>query len=169
MAMAEYPNGSDDSAGGETPLAQVAAALRTLHRALAERARRDVEHERGALLSAAEWLKALVTDPQLAWLRSLSELIVDLDVFLEAEPAPSDDDAAGVRAEIERLIAPPAAAGASGFAERYWPYVHDDPQVAIAHAEVRQAIARLPAPQDVDEAEALHARHRFAEARRHRG
>ena len=167
--MAEYSNWSgDDGSAGNTPLARVAGALRALHRALAERARRDVERERQAVLSAAEWLKALVTDPQLGWLRSLSELMVDLDVFLEAEPASSDDDAAAVRAEIERLIAPAPAVGASGFAERYWPYVHDDPHVAIAHGEVRQAIGRLPAPTDVDEAEALHARHGWAEARRHR-
>ncbi|HEX6136573.1 MAG TPA: hypothetical protein VF059_02890 [Casimicrobiaceae bacterium] len=146
-------------------LAEVAQALRSLHRALAERARRDVEQQRHAVLGAGEWLQLLTSDPRFAWLRSLSELVVDLDVFLEADPAPADDDAAAVRGEIERLLAP-AAAGE--FAERYWPYVHDDPHVAIAHGEVRQAIGRLPEAKDVDEADALHARHRWAEARRHR-
>ena len=149
-------------------LVAAALALRALHRALVERARRGLERDRHAVLGAGEWLQLLTADPQFAWLRSLSELIVDLDVFLEADPAPADDDAAAVRHEIERLLAPPPAVGASGFAERYWPYVHDDPHVAIAHGAVRQALDRLPQPKDVDEADALHARHRWAEARRHR-
>ena len=149
-------------------LVAVAAALRALHRSLVERARRGLEQERHAILGAGEWLQLLAGDPQFAWLRSLSELIVDLDVFLEADPSAADDDAAAVRHEIERLLAPPPATGASGFAERYWPCVHDDPHVAIAHGAVRQALDRLPDPKDVDEADALHARHRWAEARRHR-
>jgi hypothetical protein len=146
----------------------VATALRALHRALAERARRDFEQARGGIVGAGEWLQLLTSDPQFAWLRSLSELIVDLDVFLEADPAPADDDAAAVRAGIERLLAPPSAAGAGVFGDRYWPYVHDDPRVAIAHGEVRQTLGRLPDLKDVDEADALHARHRWTEARRHR-
>ena len=148
-------------------LTALANALRALHRALVERARRGLEQDGHAVLGTGEWLQLLTADPQFAWLRSLSELIVDLDVFLEADPAPADDDAAAVRHEIERLLAPPTQA-AGGFAERYWPYVHDDPHVAIAHGAVRQALERLPQAKDVDEADALHARHRWTEVRRHR-
>jgi hypothetical protein len=146
----------------------LSAALRSLHRALAEGARREYEAARGAVIAPGEWLQSLTSDPGLAWLRSLSELIVDLDVFLEADPAPADDDAAAVRAEVERLLAPPPAAGAGEFAANYWRYVHDDPRVAIAHGEVRQCVGRLPEPADVREADALHARHGWAAARRHR-
>lgn len=151
-------------------LVAVASALRSLHRALAERARRDYEAQRQAVVTPGEWLQRLTGDAQFAWLRSLSELMVDLDVFLEADPAPADDDASAVRAEVERLLAPlPAGGTGSDFALRYWPYVHDEPRVAIAHGAVRQAIDRLPDPKDVSEADALHARHGWTEARRHRG
>ena len=172
-------------------LVVLGAGLRKLHRALVERSRRDFERQRHAVLGAGELLKLLTSDGHFAWLRELSELIVDLDIFLEVDPVPADDDAAAVRAEVERLLAPPpgvameattdAAAGAAsrvaptgeshgdGFGARYWPYVHDDPQVAIAHGEVKQALRRLPDPRDVDEAAVLHARHLFREARRHRG
>lgn len=151
-------------------LVAVAVALRALHRALAERARREFEQQRHAVVVPGEWLQLLIADPQFAWLRSLSELIVDLDVFLEADPAPAEDDAAAIRAEVERLLAPPplAADAPAEFGARYWPYVQDDPHVAMAHGEVRQAIGRLPDAHDVDEAGALHARHGWAEARRHR-
>jgi hypothetical protein len=150
-------------------LVAVASALRSLRRALAERARRDYEAERRSVVTPGEWLQRLTGDAQFAWLRSLSELMVDVDVFLEADPAPADDDAAAIRAEIERLLAPPSAAGTgSEFARHYWAYVHDEPRVAIAHGAVRQAIGRLPDPKDVSESDALHARHGWSEARRHR-
>ena len=151
-------------------LAALSNALRSLHRALAERARRDLETERLAVIQPGAWLSILTTDPRFEWLRSLSELMVDLDVFLEADPEPADDDAAAIRAEVERLIAPSTAPGTeTDFARHYWRYVHDEPSVAVVHGEIRQALDRLPAPADVDEGDALHERHRWAEARRNRG
>jgi hypothetical protein len=151
------------------PLAALGSALRTLHRALVNRARQSFEQERHAVLGAGEWLQLLTSDPHFAWLRSLSELIVDIDVFLEADPAPNDDEASVVRAEVQRLIAPVTnAATDADFASHYWEYVHADPQVAIAHGEVRQALDRLPRVTDVDEAQILHERHRWSEVRRHR-
>lgn len=160
-------------------LAGLGASLRTLHRALVERSRRDFERQRHAILSAGELLKLLTSDAHFAWLRELSELIVDLDIFLDIDPAPGDDDAAAVRAEVERLLAPPpgmaaaadvqaAAVAGDDFGAHYWAFVHDDPKVAIAHGEVKQALRRLPDPREVDEAAVLHARHLFREARHHR-
>ncbi|MDE2209673.1 MAG: hypothetical protein KGJ99_08110 [Betaproteobacteria bacterium] len=180
-------------------LAGLGASLRSLHRVLVERSRRDFERQRHAILGAGELLKLLTSDAHFAWLRELSELIVDLDIFLDVDPAPGDDDAAAVRAEVERLLAPPpglvtdvagtvalppartepAAPAAApdvapeiapdpGFGAHYWTYVHDDPQVAIAHGGVKQALSRLPSPRDVDEAAVLQARHQFRESRSHR-
>ena len=149
-------------------LAALAASLRSLHRSLAERARREFEQQRGTVVPPGEWLQLLVGDARFAWLRALSELIVDLDVFLEADPGPADDDAAAIRAEVERLVAPASQPLEGSFTERYWHFVHDEPQVAIAHAEVRRALDRLPEPTDVDEGDALHERHGWAAARRHR-
>jgi hypothetical protein len=150
-------------------LEKLANALRSLHRTLAERARREFEQQRGTVVPPGEWLQLLVDDARFAWLRALSELIVDLDVFLEADPGPADDDAAAIRAEVERLVAPAPQPIEGSFAERYWHFVHDEPQVAIAHGEVRQALDRLPEPKEVDQGDALHERHGWTAARRHRG
>ena len=163
---------SEDSSLSKTspkPLAALADALGNLHRALVARARHDYERERGAVLGAGELLQILTSDPRFAWLRSVSELIVDVDVFLEADPAPTADEASAVRAEVERLLAPAKPdAPESEFTRRYWESLHADPQVAIAHGEARQALERLPEPADVDEAAVLHERHRWSELRRHR-
>jgi hypothetical protein len=152
------------------PLAALAHALRALHRVLAERVRRDLEAERHSVIAPGAWLSMLVREPELAWLRALSELMVDLDVFLEADPEPADDDASAIRAEVERLVAPSAGPGTeSEFARHYWLLVHEEPAVAVVHGELRHALERLPLPADVDEGEALHARHGWTETRRHRG
>ncbi|MGA8006511.1 MAG: hypothetical protein WCA17_10450 [Burkholderiales bacterium] len=150
-------------------LNELARALRELHRAIIESERRAYESGIGALVSPGDFLHLLVTDGRFAWLRALSELMVDLDVFLEADPSPTEDEAAAVRAEVERLISAPAAPDVAGdFAKRYLPLIAADPHVAMAHARVKQAVRDLPAAGAVDEAKVLHDRHRWAEMRRHR-
>jgi hypothetical protein len=150
-------------------LAAVAQALRSLHRVLAERVRRDVEAREQTVIMPGQWLARLTSDAQFAWLRTLSELIVNLDVWLEADPAPADDDVSSIRADVERLIAPSTVPGTeSTFSRHYWRYVHDEPQVGVVHGELRQALDRLPEPRDVDEGDALHERHRWTASRRQR-
>ena len=145
----------------------LARGLRELHRALMDRARHDYERERGATLNAGELLQLLTTDPAFDWLRGLSELMVDIDLVRDAD---TDDMNAVVRAAVEHFITP-AKPGepAHPFAQRYWPYVQDDPHVAMAHADVKRALARWPRPTKEDAASLLHERHRLAEKARHQG
>jgi hypothetical protein len=94
---------------------------------------------------------------------------VDLDVFLKADPSPTEDEAAAVRAEVERLLtAPQFPETASAFTQRYRGYVMEDLHIATAHANVKQLAQRLPEAASVNVAEVLHERHRWTEARRHR-
>jgi len=47
---------------------------------------------------------------------------------------PTKDEAAAVRTEVERFIAPEpreASESYATFARQYWPYISDDPQMAI--------------------------------------
>ena len=147
---------------------KLAGALRELHRVLLEHARRDYERAHGVTLSPGELLRLLTTDAAFAWLRSLSELMVDIDLVGEAAPAHRDEMATAIRAAVEHVIAAPATAGpAEPFAQHYWPYVHADPHVAMAHAGAKQALAAWPKPQRGDPAALLHERHRLAEKARH--
>jgi hypothetical protein len=122
-------------------------ALRDLHRALAERAARDYvwSQERIDPLSRGELLQLLATDPEFAWLRGLSELMVDIDEADDAGPAEKEEFALGVRAAVERFIVPPAGGSAQdAFAQRYWPYVQEDPHVAMAHAAAKRQLSAWP-------------------------
>jgi hypothetical protein len=146
----------------------LASALRELHRTLMECARRDYERENGMVANPGEFLQLLTTDPHFDWLRGLSELMVDIDVVRDSEPALVDEMSAGVRAAVEHFIsAPKTPQSAHAFAQRYWPCVQDDPHVAMAHAGVKRALGELPRPENVDAASLLHERHRLAEKARH--
>lgn len=144
-------------------------ALRALHRALIERARRDYENERLETVGAGRLLQLLAGDPYFAWLRPLSELMVDLDMVRDAGPALMDELASAIRPAIEHVIPVSSALTTpEGFGERYWPYLQDDPHVAMAHAALKQALASWPAAQAPDAASSMHERHRLAEKARHR-
>ena len=148
---------------------QLASALRELHRALMERGRRDYERQHGTVLDPAELLRLLTTDEHFQWLRGLSELMVDIDVVRDAEPQVMADLAGPVRAAVERfIVAPQAGAAADAFAQRYWPYMQDDPNVAMSHGAVKKALAGWPPAQDTDAARWLHERHALSEKLRHR-
>jgi hypothetical protein len=124
-------------------LLEAAAALREVHRALVQAARRGYEHEVGPAGGPGQLLRLLTEDPYFAWLHPMSELIVDLDSLLAQELLPAGTVAA-VRLEIDRLT----QAGDSPFWARYAPFLQTDHEVVIAHGRLRRAINALPDSKD---------------------
>ena len=132
---------------------RLARALRELHRVLVVRARTDYlrEQSNGGDVSPGELLRLLTSDPYFAWLRSLSELMVDIDAVGDRDDHEPLVQSGAIRAAVEHLVAPPRPSEApSAFAERYWPYVQDDPHVAMAHGELKRALSSWPAPAKAD-------------------
>jgi hypothetical protein len=116
-------------------------ALRDLHRALAERARRDHEREHVIELQPGELLQLLTTHGDFAWLRSLSEFMVDLDVLLEKQSRAPEATSRTLSAAVLRFFSAPAAGEEpSAFAKRFFAYLADDPEVAMAYAAVRRSL-----------------------------
>lgn len=150
----------------------LARALRELHRALMLHAKLDYERDHALALNPSDLLRLLTTDAHFGWLRELSELMVEIDMIEDSEPPLRDEVAAAVREAVEHFIAVPAVvakepAAGNGFAAHYWPMVHDDPQVAMAHAGVKQVLAAWPLSNQPDAASRLHARHLLTEKARH--
>lgn len=124
-------------------------ALRELHRGLLQQARADYVRERGTLeeIGPGELLMLATRDESFAWLRSLSELMADVDHLRDLPKEQLDDGVrAAVRGAVEQLLAPAGEAEAGTFAARYWGYVRQHPELTMAHAAVRQALQRWPAP-----------------------
>src|SRR4051794_40679218 len=128
----------------------LARALRELHAALLRRTRTDYMRARGIEqeIGPGELLMLATRDEGFAWLRTLSELMTDID-YLRDDPAMVQGEAlqSAVRGAVEQLLAPPSGEQTAGsFGQRYWQYVHDEPEVTSAHGAVRQALADWPAP-----------------------
>jgi hypothetical protein len=127
----------------------LARSLRHLHLALLQRAQIDYarEHAVAEPIGPGELLMLVTRDPAFEWLRSLSELMADVDQFRDV-PETARDPAlrAAVRAAVEGLLTPPGnEQSTTPFAARYWSYLHVDPAVTMAHAAVRQALQSWPA------------------------
>ena len=146
----------------------LARSLRELHKALMERARREYENGHGAVANPGHLRQLLSTDPYFAWLRTLSELMVDIDMARDAEIATKSELESAVRPAVEHVLSSPGSATPTAFAEQYWRLVQDDPHVAMAHAGVKQALAAWPGAAQAGGAALLSDRNRLAEQARQR-
>ena len=133
---------------------KLAIALRELHRTLMECARRDYEREHEVVLSPLEQLRLLTSDEYFDWLHRLSELIVDIDVVCDAEPPELAEIVPAVRSAVEHFIgaAPVPPESGDAFAQHYWSYLQNDPDVVIAHRDVKRALEFWPRSQKTDAA-----------------
>lgn len=75
-----------------------------LHKKLIDAARLRYEALHGAVESPGEMLRLVAFDPEFAWLRPLTGLILEIDEKLEAEDPVTAADAVGVRAAVEEVF-----------------------------------------------------------------
>ena len=107
--------------------------LLELHRALVNEERRVYEREHGKV-SAGEFLGVLINDEGFAWLRPMTELIVELD---DPELAGKVDWATWV-AQIRELLRPDAAG--SDFQRHYEALMQRSPEVGLVHGATMRAL-----------------------------
>jgi hypothetical protein len=120
-------------------LEEVRRALFRLHKTLVDAVRAAAERESGPVSSGA-FLQSLIGDPELAWLRDFSGLIVEIDEARAGDPPPSP---AGARALIERvrdLVSSADAGTAIREASRYGEASRLNTDVLLAHLELMSRI-----------------------------
>ena len=164
----EMPKSPAAAQGGALTarLHELAAGLRDLHHRLLDEQRKEFERLHGPIGGGAHLLHLVTHDPSFAWLRSLSALMGDLDALLEEQEAVTDEEAGALRHELEEMF---SARAPGPFWQRCSPLLQEAPQVAMAYGRVRLALGALPTLAAPDVAAELHAKHRWAVARRMRG
>jgi hypothetical protein len=129
---------SPERAALRAALRELSKALLPLHRALIESARDDYAFAYDKIVGPAQLLQLVTDDPFFAWLKPMTSLIVEIDemarVDFEAEHARA------VAARVERLV---GAGADAAFSDRYVALLQRDVDVAIAHAAIRKALAKL--------------------------
>src|SRR6266480_2722007 len=124
-------------------LTRVRTVLLSLHKTLLDFEREGYERERGKIDNSYAYLQLVMSDPWFAWLRQLSELIVEMDELLAAREAPSESTALALM-EQSRILLRPAESG-SEFQRKYFTAMQQSPDVVVAHSEFAKVLgpARL--------------------------
>jgi hypothetical protein len=120
-------------------LRDVSKTLLPLHRALINAARDDYNFAFGAEVASPNHLLQLIQeDPFFAWLKPVTALIVDIDEMVRVDFG--EPEVAAIVARLDRMF---GASVDPEFAEKYVPLLQREVDVAIGHAALRQAAAKL--------------------------
>lgn len=124
-------------------LVNVRTVLLRMHKTLLDYEREAYEREHEKIANSYQLLNLVMSDPWFAWLRQLSELIVEMDELLAAKDAPQENTRLALIRQAELLLTP-AEAG-SEFQGKYFAAMQQSPEVVLAHSEFARVLgpARL--------------------------
>jgi hypothetical protein len=124
-------------------LTDLRRALLPLHKTLLEWERKIYEREHGRKMGAGELLQIIMTAPQFAWLRPISEVIVRIDQALDEEAPDMTVDVDAIIIQARRLVAPDQTE--KPYAQRYLTALQEVPDVVVAHGKVTAILKENPA------------------------
>ena len=138
--MAERRRGGPEgSRHARERLNGVRDALLRLHKALLESERVGYERANGRIASSQEFLQLALQHEWFAWLRPVSELIVQIDELQDGEEAVTDERASVLVERTRTLLTD----GQASFGRRYHELLQRDPTVLVAHGGVIGRLATV--------------------------
>jgi hypothetical protein len=126
---------SEDVLTAETRerLTKIRTTLLRLHKTLLDFEREGYERARGKIGNSYEFLQLVMSDPWFAWLRQLSELIVEMDELLASKETPQEATAVALIEQAKILLTP--SESGSEFQRKYFVAMQGSPEVVLAHSE----------------------------------
>jgi hypothetical protein len=124
-------------------LRDIRHVLLRLHKSLLDFERLGYERAHGKIENSYQFLDLVMHNPWFAWLRHLSELIVQIDESLDSREPTSENTAAALIEQVRLLLVPAESGGE--FQKKYFTSVQQSPEVVLAHAEFAKLLgpARL--------------------------
>jgi len=119
----------------------LADALRAFHKTLIDAALAEASNTPANPFAR---LTALMRNPAFAWLQPLSMLVANTDHVVRTASDLTDEVARDLRRSTEAVVGPTDSEEAGELRRRIGELTPAYPEVGIALAEVRQALARLP-------------------------
>ena len=119
-------------------LTDIRHVLLRLHKSLLDFERVGYERVHGKIENSYEFLNLVMHNPWFAWLRHLSELIVQIDEALDAREPTSESTSASLIEESRLLLVPTEVGGE--FQKKYFLSVQQSPEVVLAHAEFAKVL-----------------------------
>ena len=113
-------------------LVELRRLLLQLHKTLIDWQRTDYEQVHGRL-QTTQLLNVMFNDPEFAWLRSMSGLIVRIDESLEVKAGKPEIETGPLVAGARELVAPEAG---TPYALRYHAALQELPDAVLAHRDL---------------------------------
>src|SRR5918999_4096007 len=126
-------SGAEELRQAEKLIGDLRQALLKLHKVLLEWERAGYERIHGRQ-SSHDMLKALLNDPQFAWLRPMSQLIVRIDEILSEKTPPMRNDVEAVVSQVKALTSPNETGNV--YERRYDMVLQEHPDAVFAHRDV---------------------------------
>jgi len=109
-------------------LDRMAAAMRTVHKALIDQTQREYERAHGKVTSPYTLFALVANDPTFAWLQPMTRLIVEMEDLLGRKEAPPlETEVAALRRSIDQLL----VAEGQPFSTRYLALVQSSSEIAV--------------------------------------
>lgn len=127
------------------PLSDLSSSILKLHKALLEFQKHKVEKQTGKTLNPYEMLGAALNDPEFAWLKSLSQMVVEIDLASETA---SDESAHPLEAanspefdseKIKKFWENPP----KSFNDRLIEAIQENPDISFLFSEVRLKASKI--------------------------
>ena len=133
MATRRRPEDSSLPSAVRRRLNDARLGLLALHKALLDYERIRYERTHGRVETSGSFLQLAISDPHFAWLRLISELVVQIDELLVSDEPGAEVDADTVMDHARKLLR--ADENGDDFQRQYHRALQDSPEVVLAHAK----------------------------------
>lgn len=124
----------------KSKLDRIAAAMRTLHKALIDQTQREYERAHGKITSPYTLFALVTNDPAFAWLQPMTRLIVEMeDLVGRKEKPPTDGEIAEMRKRIDGLLVEKG----KDFSDRYLGLIQSTPEIAVENGRFQAALKAI--------------------------
>jgi hypothetical protein len=114
--------------------------LLRVHKALLDFERERYEAAHGPVGGPGALLQLVINDPAFAWLRPISEFVVQIDEWTSARESRVPAEGEALLAQARGMLAP--AEEGEEFQRRYFQAIRESDAVAEAHAQWRLSVQR---------------------------
>ena len=115
--------------------------LLRLHKALLDYEKGRYESQHGRVKTAGEYYNLVVNHNQFAWLRAMSQLIVEIDEAIDAKLVPLDEETVVALArQATQMI---TINEASEFSQRYDAALQKSPDAMFEHIKLTKELAKF--------------------------
>lgn len=101
---------------------------------------KKMEAALGRKVSPYELLSASMNDPNFAWLRVMSELMVGIDILIDETPSLTTQEANKTVAMALNVLEKPPGLIATDFWTRYSEYLGSNPDIIMLHSKVKKVL-----------------------------